>query len=366
MFTATAVLRLAEQGALDLQAPVGRYVKGLHPRLSQLTAHQLLTHTSGILDEAPMFGSHDETAMEKEILSWTETRFFTEPGRIYSYSNPGYWFAGFLIESVSGRRYADQMDAGLFKPLGMSRTTFRPQVAMTYPLAQGHDDSPQGPIVIRPTANNAASWPAGSMFSSVQDLSRFVTAFVNGGRIGTDQVLSPAVIAKLSQGYVSIPGSDASYSYGLQVGKFRGIDVISHGGSRSGYGSSIRMAPRERVGVIVLANRSGVGMGRTADAAMELLLRLAPATPEAARTAMTMSAAEMNDLAGAYSQSTRTMTITLRNGRLFLKQGEREAEIEKVGSNEFRSGGGRLVAVTNRDGKVEYIHSGGRSWRKVT
>jgi hypothetical protein len=60
------------------------------------------------------------------------------------------------------------------------------------------------------------------------------------------------------------------------------------------------------------------------------------------------------------------MTITLRNGRLFLKQGERETEIEKVGSNEFRSGGGRLVAVTNRDGKVEYIHSGGRSWRKVT
>ena len=189
MFTAAALVLLAEKGAVDLNAPIGNYVKDLQPKIAQLTAHQLLTHTSGFLDEAPMFGSDDESALEKEVRSWTANRFFTEPGRIYSYSNPAFWLAGFVVESVSGKRYADELTASLFKPLGMSRTTLRPLVAMTYPIAQGHDDWPKGPAVIRPAANNAASWPAGSIFSSVEDLSRFVIAFVNGGRIGGDQVL---------------------------------------------------------------------------------------------------------------------------------------------------------------------------------
>ena len=152
MFTAAALVLLAEKGAVDLNAPIGNYVKDLHPKIAQLTAHQLLSHTSGFLDEAPMFGSDDESALEKEVRSWTANRFFTEPGRIYSYSNPAFWLAGFVVESVSGKRYADQMTASLFKPLGMSRTTLRPLVAMTYPIAQGHDDSPKGPAVIRPAA----------------------------------------------------------------------------------------------------------------------------------------------------------------------------------------------------------------------
>jgi CubicO group peptidase (beta-lactamase class C family) len=91
MFTAAALVLLAEQGAVDLNAPIGHYVKDLQPKIAQLTAHQLLTHTSGFLDEAPMFGSDDESALEKEVRSWTANRFFTEPGRIYSYSNPAFW-----------------------------------------------------------------------------------------------------------------------------------------------------------------------------------------------------------------------------------------------------------------------------------
>lgn len=366
MFTAAALVLLAEQGAIDLTKPIGDYVKGLHPSIARLTAHQLLSHTSGILDEAPMFGSHDEAALEKEVRSWTESRFFTEPGRIYSYSNPGYWLSGFLVETLSGKRYADQMEASLFKPLGMSRTTLRPHVAMTYPLAQGHDETSHGPAIIRPIANNAASWPAGSMFSSVEDLSRFVIAFVNGGKIGESQVLPSAVVARLSQPNVTIPGSDASYSYGLEIARFRGVDVIRHGGSRAGYGSQIRMAPRQRVGVIITANRSGVGLNRTADKAMELMLPLEPASTTSSSTASAMTAADMAALAGTYSQAARTMTIVLRDGKLFLQQGGRDVAIDKVRDNEFRAGEARFFVVTGAAGRPEYLHAGGRSWRKVS
>jgi CubicO group peptidase (beta-lactamase class C family) len=366
MFTAAALVLLAERGAIDLTKPIGDYVKGLHPSIARLTAHQLLSHTSGILDEAPMFGSHDEAALEKEVRSWTESRFFTEPGRIYSYSNPGYWLSGFVVEVLSGKRYADQMEASLFKPLGMSRTTLRPHVAMTYPLAQGHDETPQGPAIIRPIANNAASWPAGSMFSSVEDLSRFVIAFVGGGRIGQQQVLPSAVITRLSQPNVAIPGSSGSYSYGLEIAKFRGVDVIRHGGSRAGYGSQIVMAPRERVGVVITANRSGIGLNRTAEKAMELMLPLQPASTTIPTTSTAMTTADMSALAGTYSQAARTMTIVMREGKLFLQQGGRDIAIEKVRDHEFRAGEARFVVVTGAGGRPEYLHAGGRSWRKVS
>src|SRR5262245_26445237 len=81
MFTAATVVLLAEQGKLNLNEPIGKHIQGLAPKLAALTAHQLLSHTSGILDEAPMFGSQDDDALKKEATSWKdETRFFAAPG----------------------------------------------------------------------------------------------------------------------------------------------------------------------------------------------------------------------------------------------------------------------------------------------
>jgi CubicO group peptidase (beta-lactamase class C family) len=363
MFTAAALVLLAERNGVNLNAPIGSYVTGLHPTIAALTAHQLLSHTSGLLDEAPMFGSDDEAALEKEVRSWTDTRFFTEPGQIYSYSNPGYWLAGFLVERLGGKRYADQLEASLFQPLGMSRTTFRPLVAITHPLAQGHDATP---AVIRPIANNAASWPAGSMFSSVQDLSRFVIAFMNNGKLGTEQVLPRSLISTLSHGNVAVPGGRGTYTYGLELSKVRGVDVVSHGGSRSGYGSQITMVPAHRFGVMVTANRTGASLPRTVEKAMELSLPLEAARPTAATTMVAFTPAEMKALAGTYSQALRTIVIEMRGGKLMVTQDGREVALEKVAANDFRFGGTRLIAVTRGDGAVAYIHSGGRSWKKVS
>jgi CubicO group peptidase (beta-lactamase class C family) len=365
MFTAAALVTLAERGALDLNAPVGSYVNGLNAKIARVTADHLLSHRSGLFDEAPMMGSHDETALEKEVRAWTESRFFTEPGQVFSYSNPGYWFAGFLIEHASNRKYADQLEESLFGPLGMKSTTLRPLVAMTFPLAQGHEETPQGPRVIRPAANNAASWPAGSIFSNVLDLSRFVIAFLNDGRIDGRQVLSPAVIRSLSTPRAKIPGGDVSYGYGVQLAKSRGVDMVSHGGSRAGYGSSIRMVPSKKFGVITVANRTGIGLGATAEKAIEIALSLEPATTTA-NAPSALTATEMNAYAGTYSQGPRTIEVLVRDGKLLLKQNNRERPLVKFGDDDFRANGGpRYVFVRNASGAIEYLHSGSRSWRKV-
>jgi len=374
MFTATALVSLAEEGKIKLDDPIGLVVKGLDPKVAAVTAHQLLTHTSGFLDEAPMYGSQDEGALGKEVKSWKEDRFFTAPGDIYSYSNPGFWLAGFIVENLSGKLYADAMNDRIFAPLGMTRTTLRLTVAMTYPLAQGHDASAgRAPTVVRPFANNTASWPAGSIFSNVQDLSRFVIAFMNDGKIDSKQVISPAVIKRLTTPYVLVPGAQEShYGYGLELREERGVRVVRHGGSRSGYGSLIWMVPDHRFGVIILVNRTGASLSQTAEKAMEMMLPLAPKAPQEVEKDLPISDADKAEWVGAYAQPpSQKLEIVLRDGKLFLRRGTSELPIRKTGENRISvaapgaTRGQQFFIVRGKDGKILYLHTGGRAAKKI-
>ena len=365
MFTAAAVVLLADQGKLNLHEPIGKHIAGLSPKLAALTAHQLLSHTSGILDEAPMFGSHDDDALKREVASWTDTRFFTEPGQIYSYSNPGYWLAGLLAEQVGGKPFADQVASSIFAPLGMSRSTFRPTMALTYPLAQGHDVVDGKPRIIRPSANNAASWPAGSIFSSVIELSLWMSTFVDGGMLNGQQVLPATVFSTMAAPSSQPPGSPNKYGYGVAVGDWRGLTVVGHSGSRSGYGSVIRMVPSRRFGVVVLANRSGISMLRTADAALEAFLKPATSRTSSKPTIMSTSTADHARFAGEYSQGPRRMIIESKGSELILRQGSRETPLQKTGDLELTAAETELVFVTDASGAITFVHSGGRSWKKI-
>jgi len=373
MFTATALVMLAEEGRMRLEEPVANYVKNLNPKIGALTAHQLLTHTSGMVDEAPMYGDHDDTAMARTIRSWKDDQLFTEPGNIISYSNPGYWLAGFVAESVTGKPYADLMSERVFKPLGMTRTTFRPTMAMTYPLAQGHNaNGKSSPTVVRPFADNSASWPAGSMFTNVFDLSRFVIAFMNEGKLDGKQVLQPSVIAKLSTPRIRIPTSSSErYGYGLMISDYRGVHVVEHGGSRSGYGSIIKMVPEYRFAVIVLGNRTGVALNKTAEKAMELMLPLKPKEADRPKPELRMSESEIAGYVAKYGQRTASYEILVKDAKPFLKQGDNEAPIPRVGENLFAAalpGNPRpmqFALVSGADGKVEYLHAGLRASRRL-
>src|SRR5215471_4201706 len=207
MLTATALVGLSLEDKIDLNAPIGKYLADLPRAISAITANQLLSHTAGIHDEAPMYGPHDESALGAGIRTWTDDWLFTKPGRIYSYSNPGYWMAGYLVEVLSGKPYADAMAERVFQPCGMKQTTLRPLLAMTYPMAQGHEPSAGGKLEIpRPAADNAAGWPAGSVFSSAPELARFVIAFLNDGMLDGRRVLDTRIFSLMSTPHAELPG----------------------------------------------------------------------------------------------------------------------------------------------------------------
>jgi len=367
MMTATALVSLAAEGRIKLDEPVGKYVKGLSPGLARLTAHQLLSHTAGLKDEAPMQGPHDDSALGARVRGWTDEFIIFEPGRIYSYSNPGYTLAGLLLEEVGGKPYADMMAERVFQPLGMKRSTLRPTMAMTWPLAQGHGSPPgQAPEIIRPAADYAGAWPAGSVYTSAEEFARFTIAFMNGGRIEGQQAISPAVITRLSEPYVVTYGDeDARYGYGLTVTRRRGVRLLGHGGSRAGYGSMVAMAPEQRVAVIILGNRSGASLPKTAETALELVLPLQPVSQEKPKP-IPMTATEMAGYCGVYANAGDRVEIFARDGRLFAKRSDGEVEVSKLGDRRFvTSRGARLALVPGPSGRAEYLILGGRARRLV-
>jgi CubicO group peptidase (beta-lactamase class C family) len=370
MFTGAAMLALAEQGKVKLDAPVGDYARGLAPRLSRLTAHQLLSNTAGVGDFAAPFVSNDDSALSTMARGWKDDVLFADAGKIYSYSSPGFWLAGYVIEEAGGKPYADVMEERLFKPLGMTRTTFRPLSAMTHPLALGHNVQDGKPFVIRPFFNNVAMWPAGSIFSSVNDLSRFVIALMSGGRLDGAQVLPASLFKSLSGEYVSMPGEPSvHYGYGVLNFKQRGVRLVMHGGFSRGYGSMIQMAPEHGFAVIVLANRSGETLRRTTEKAKEMFLPLEPETAHAeeAKKPLPLTGEDLSGFVGKYVNGPQTWEITSKGGRLYLKAEDSEAALTKTGETRLSFGDALendVILVRGPDGKAEYIFTGLYSGRK--
>jgi CubicO group peptidase (beta-lactamase class C family) len=364
MFTAAALVGLAVEGKIDLNAPVGTYLKFLPPRLSQATASQLLSHAAGIHDEAPQYGSHDDSALGSGIRAWTDDWLFTSPGKIVSYSNPGYWLAGFPVETLTGMPYADAMEARVFGPLGMTRTTFRSTTAMTWQLAQGHESGK----VVRPAADNAAAWPAGSIFSNASELSRFVIAFMNGGRLDGKLVLDPKVIALMSAPHTAVPGginTYQSYCYGLSAGEYRGVRFLEHSGERTGYGSIIRMIPVRRVAVIVVTNQTGETLPETAEKALELATPLAPKPADVSQPAQQITPDDIARIAGTYQNGAGRLEIFERDHHLFGRTGAKDVEFVKNNESSYEAGNSTLIMIAGEDRRVEYVFFNGRAFART-
>ncbi len=374
MYTAAALVSLAEEGKIDLNAPIGKYLAGLPPRLASVTAHQLLSHTAGLADGAELIGKHDESALAEEVRGYKDSMFFTDPGAIFSYANPGYVLAGYLVERLAGEPYSKAVQKRVLDPLKMARTTFQPTVAMTYPLSVGHagPSAVAAPRVMRPMEDNAQIWPVGFLFSNVQDLARFAIAFMNGGQLDGKPALSAKLIERLSTSNVPVQSQvEGSYGYGLIMRDYRGVRLVEHGGTTTGFASDFIMAPAQRVAVIVLANRSAHLM-KTGEKALELILPLAPKPPEPEPLKLTER--EIEEYVGRYAQdpNTRSAFELAQVGEgLALKQGQVQFPLTKIGDDLFTVKLPRLTLplrlkiVRGADGRVAYLHNRARALKRL-
>ena len=386
IFTALTLLSLAEEGKINLDRPVGEYAKGLTPALARLTAAQLLSHTAGMIDVDPDYGPHDESALGETVRTWGDDFVFTEPGRVFSYSNEGYDLLGYVIEQAGGKPYARQVRERVIVPLGIPHSAFRLDVAMTYPFSQGHQLSEDGKVkVLRPFPDNVVGWPNGFLFSSAADLARLAVALLNGGRLEGKQVIPPDVLAQMFTPHADIPvagraAGSVRYGYGMQLSEYRGTRLSMHDGAMAGFTSIFRMAPERRFALVALGNLSEKSLDGVWRAAFETMVPAAPpATPNAAVSAkhLEMTAEEMKRYAGRYVNNRKlACELFVKGGRLFItftdEEGSDTAPVAKVGELTFVvTPEGEppqlpFLLVPGADGRVEYLHTNARAFRKVT
>ena len=337
-FTAALILQMAAAKKLDLDAPIGVYAKNLDPQLARITLAGLLSQTSGLIDEPDEFGAGDESLMATYINSWTGDYALLPPSEVFSYSNSGYALAGFTAQEQSGKLFADLMNERIFQPFGMNSSTFRPTVAMTYPLAVGHELKDKVLRVVRPLPQDARLYPAGTFYSNLDDLSRFARAFLNDGKIDGKQIIAPEIIKLMSQPRARqlSASDDTSYGFGFFINTNRGARQIWHDGTMTGYVALLKFIPEQKLALIILGNTNNVGLIKTHDKILEMFAKLKPKDEFKSQPALPMTESEMKKYVGTYTQPRRWISeVFIRDGKLFIKELGQEMEMSKIGENRF-------------------------------
>lgn len=221
--TATVLMMLAEEGRIDIEAPVSRYLpefahlwlessggkqSGRQEAQNPMTVRHLLVHTSGL----PFFNHEEQPKVDlysiaaSAALSAKQPLAF-EPGTAWSYSNAGIKVAGRIVEVVAGKPFAEVMQERLFTPLGMVDTTYFPTAAQVARLPKAYKPNFFGtalsetPVRFLTYPLDAASrfaCPGGGLFSTAADLGRFARMFLNGGELDGRRYLSPATIERMT------------------------------------------------------------------------------------------------------------------------------------------------------------------------
>jgi Beta-lactamase len=195
--------------------------------------------------------------------------------------------------------------------------------------------------VVRPIADDTRIWPAGYLYTSAREASRFVIALLNRGRLDGRQVLPSGVADSMLATHVRLPGmaNGTRYGYGMFLDTLRGHESAWHPGSMPGFSTLVRMIPSRRVGVVIIANRDEVRLDRIAEAALEDALRPSgvpfsiPATVTE-RIPTPAPGVRLADYVGTYANRF-SFEIRLTNGGLVLRRSGAELPIVPLGINMF-------------------------------
>lgn len=370
MITAATLDQMAAEGTLDLEAPVGKYVPELAgKKVATVTTHQLLTHTAGWIDNAIPYGRMGEGALGEVFREIGDTLFFTEPGRIISYSNPGFSMAGYVAEQAGKERFADLVNKHVIRKMGMPRATFRPLQALTYDFSQGHVGSgTAAPMIVRPFTENTAQWAAGFLFASAAELSRFTIALMDDGMLDGQRVLSADAVKRLTTGHVAMPADPvARYGHGLAISKRGETRLWSHGGAINGFDAQVVMFPDHKLSVVLIDNRGGSPLTGIIDLVAKEAAGIAPPTPPAAATEVALDAAGRAKLVGRYAQGRTRLEISEEAGKLMLTQGPGKMPVTLMSDERLRvtlpngQTQSTIMVVRGADGRAEFLHQGLRS-----
>ncbi len=264
LFTATAVLQLAEQGKLSLHADVNTYLKAFHLPATYpepITLADLLTHTAGFEGrDTGLQAARTTSDLEPlgQVLAQHLPARVRPPGELTAYSNYGYTLAGYIVEQVSGMPFAQYVEQHLFQRLGMRESTFRQPVEarLSADLSRGYTSSNGGyhpdPFEVIPMS------PAGAMSATATDLARFMLAQLQNGRLGNERLLQQATAKAMQrQQFTNDPRVPGGMAYGFEEHDRNGQRLLLHPGGTADFYALLALLPEQQVGVFVAYNSFG-------------------------------------------------------------------------------------------------------------
>ncbi len=395
-FTATAMMRLVEQGLVDLDAPVRTYLPEL--RLSdedvarQVTVLQLLNHTAGWSGDVFDNTGDGDDALARYVEAMADVEQVTPLGSTVSYNNASLSIAGRVIEKVTGQTFERAIRELLFEPLGLDHCYFFPNEIMTRRFVAGHNQHADGSITVaRPWAMARCGNPAGGISSNAGDLIAWARFHLGDGRTKDGrEVLPEKLLRQMQQATVDTPGSALGDAIGISwlMRDAEGVRVVGHGGDTVGQHSTFDMIPERQFAVVGLTNCGPNGnqfldeLGRWT---LETYLGIVERDPQP----LALGAEQLTDYVGVYETVAAVATITRDddNGGLILVAEIKPEALEKLAEEApenppFPLGilpgpGDRYIVtdgpakgmkgyfVRGAAGSIESVHVGGRLATKV-
>lgn len=381
LFTALATMQLAEQGRLKLDAPVTQYLPALgiaspFEDAAPMTLRQLMCHRSGMVREAPVGGYLDDAqaGTAKAVASLSGCALVYPPNTRTKYSNSGVAIEGHVVEKLSGLAFEEYQRRHLLGPMGMTSSAFvmngtlRPRLAKGYlPVADGLG----GFREIEAPAFELGTIPAGNLYTTAEDLARFLSFLFAEGSAGGRQLIHRATLAEMFT--PQLTKETNAFGLGFSVGSFRGHKTVSHMGAVYGFTSMVIGVPRHKVGVVVLCNDDIVtaAVRRLALNALGSMLETKtgePAPP--AKPRIDLDAATLAAFAGDYESESWWAELKAAARDLELNLSGQRMTLAPVEPLQFEANG-RLAwdapVIFDRDsaGKVTGFTTLGQKFRRV-
>jgi len=261
VWTTTMIMQLADEGLLDLDAPVAAVLPELRladpGTTSAVTIRHLLTHTSGIDGDIFADTGRGDDCLEKYVALLAEARQNHPLGATWSYCNAGFAVAGRVIEKLTGTTWDAALRERLLTPLGLRHTVTLPEEALMFRTAVGHVVT--DPLTVAPSWSLPRSvGPAGMISASAADVLAFARMHLTGGLAadGT-RVLSEASVKAMTQFHADLPDKHTlGDSWGLGWIRFGwdGQRLIGHDGTTIGQAAFLRLLPDAGLAVVLLTN----------------------------------------------------------------------------------------------------------------
>ena len=336
LFTDIAVLQLVDEGKLDLDVPVSTYLPDFKPHNPYditLTLRQMMSHRSGLVRESPVgnYFDPDEPSLAATVASLNDTSLVYKPETKTKYSNAAIAVVGAVLETQLDVSHPDRVRQTILDPLGMNNSSFIVTLEVEPQLATGWMRTYDGRRFEAPTFL-LGTGPAGNLYSSVLDLSKFLACLFNDGKYDGHQILKPKTLELMTTPIKNADGEPQGFGLGFHIQDLDGYTKIGHGGAVYGFSTQLEALPERKLGVAAASALDGTNgvTHRLVDYALRLMIATQDGEElPSYRTSGPIPPQRARELVGMYREidGDRFTKITELNGEVFMQRGSYRYEL---------------------------------------